>query len=69
MTTPPLLRCVDRQNGTPCDRTGTHYVYDNDGVRVPGVWCEEHARVAIEEYHEKLGWHWTMTPVGPEAAR
>jgi len=41
----------------------THYVRDDNGKRVPGVWCERHARETVTEYCEKLGWYWTMEPI------
>ena len=49
---------------TRCMTDAAYYLRDNEGKRVPGVWCEKHAREIIDEYPEKLGWHWTMEPIG-----
>jgi len=43
-----------------CTANATHYVRDDNGKRVSGVWCEKHARECVIEYREKLGWNWTM---------
>ena len=49
-----------------CDADAAHYLSDEDGKRVPGAWCEEHAREIVTEYKTKLGWDWTMEPIEEE---
>ena len=53
-----------------CIRDATHRLLDADGWRVPGgVYCDDHASLIVDEYHEKLGWCWSMQPLDPQAAR
>jgi len=34
-------------------------LYDADREIVPGTMCRDCATEVIDEYREKLGWHWT----------
>ena len=51
---------------TRCDSPATHWLRDDRGKRVAGVWCESHAREIVTEYREKAGWTWTMEPIEEE---
>jgi len=61
------MRCQHREKLGPsrarCSTDATRYLSDEDGKRVPGAWCEEHAREIVTEYKTKLGWDWTMEPI------
>jgi len=48
---------------TRCDADATHYLWDDRGKRVPGAWCEKHAREIVTEYKTKMGWDWSMEPI------
>ena len=62
-----MTRCQHRDEPWPskarCTADATHYLSDDDGKRVPGVWCEKHANEIATEYNTKLGWDWSMEPI------
>jgi len=64
-----MSRCQHREEPWPskarCTADATHYLHDEDDRRI-GVWCEEHANEIINEYRDKLGWHWSMEPIEEE---
>ena len=65
-----MSRCQHREEPWPskarCTADATHYLRDEDGKRVPGVWCEGHAREIVTEYSDKPGWNWTMVKIPKE---
>ena len=61
---PKAARCSGRNDGEPCEAAGTRWLYPPDGKRpVVGLWCERHAKSAIEEYHQALGEEWRAVPL------
>jgi len=62
--------CTEYENDQRCTRQATHQVVSDTGASIPGSRvCEQHGRVTVDEYKDKLGWEWTLQPIDGEVTR
>jgi len=61
-----MYRCIHMNPDglMTCTATATHRLCDSRDKRVPGArYCQAHAQDVLDEYADRLGWHWTATPL------